>query len=349
MTEATSLFEFLEAAGAQLRIYDMGRRVSEIPRDTFLRFESTEIPYPQPLKGQAWFGISMLDQEKSAEPVIWFLRLPLDEQGKLVLAVRDYFLSRLMEVAILQQGKKRKEKAIEDAFKDNPHIFKPREDRMAVFHAKLTRDLGRAASRYYEHAQQYFSGAIGWDQWEFVGLQGIADLAARWQQSDNLRVLTAAIHQLPQQPLIALCHCLENEPIPLPLSDELLHKLDTELAKSSPRLALVTALLRGLSDSVSQQHRRGMIERVLASHLGHHIEVLAAISGRAWEELELPDLTSRYLEALARCDEGQAAFNECLRDLLAIPGLREPVLSAIRNPARSDRLAEAFASMLQQS
>ena len=247
-----------------------------IPRDRFLKFEKTQLPYPQPLQNHAWFGLSMLDRSVSDEPVIWFLRMPLDEQGKLLQSSRDYFIHRLLEVAVEKQAGKQSEA---DAFKDNPYIFKPKEDRMAVFHAKLARDLGRPPSRYYAHSLDYFSGNPGWDQWSFVGYQGIADIAARVDEAAVNDLLIQAIPRLPQSPLTALCHCLENEPLALPLSQALMNRLKTELSASEPDLSVITALVRGLSQSISATTREQMFGLMMDSPYATHIELLAAISG----------------------------------------------------------------------
>jgi len=340
-SQSTTLLEFLQATGARVRIYDLGRRIVSIPRNQFL----TELPYPQPLQNHAWFGLSMLDTCVSDEPVIWFLRLPLDEQGKLVQASRDYFIHRLLEVAVEKQAGKQTKI---DAFEDNPYIFKPKEDKMAVFHAKLAHDLGRPPSRYYKYAVDYFSGKPGWEQWGFVGYQGIADLAARADDTVTSNLLVQAVPRLPRSPLAALCHCLENEPLALPLSQALLDRLTAELSTAETNLVIITALVRGLSQSVSQTTKEQMFRLVMGCPFATHIELLAAIPGRAWELLRQPEHVKHYLEALADSAAGQDAFNHCLADLLAIPGLRSPLLHGMRDPDRSNKLATAFGAMMQQ-
>lgn len=334
--------EFLLTTGARIKIYDMGRRVAKIPNKQFLQFEKTELPYPQPLQNHAWFAISMLDVAVSEEPVIWFLRMPLDEQGKLVQASRDYFIHRLLEVAVANKTAGQPDA---DAFKDNPYVFKPKDERMAVLHAKLANDLGLPPSRYYAHARDYFSGVPGWDQWNFVGYQGIADMAARIHEESNSGLLISAIPKLPQSPLCALCHCLENESPELALSQALVERLQTELSAAEPELAIITALVRGLSQSVSETRRQQMFQLLMNSQFATHIELLAALSGRAWELLQRPEHAQRYLEALAQTE--QETFNHCLTDLLAIPGMRKHVLQAVRDPDRTNKLASSFGAMIK--
>ena len=324
----TTLTEFLEGAGASLRILDMGRRVVKVGRNAFLKFEQTVNPWPAPLVRQAWFGMLMQNADLP-EPFIWFLRLPLDEQGKLVLAARDYFIHRLIEAWQLNRQNENSE--ISDALKDNPYVLKPREDRMAVFHAKASLLMKQPPSRFYAHAQSYFNGDHGWEQWSFVGYQGIADVAARF--ADNRDALIDAIPELPPEPLVALCHCLENEQIDHAIAAGLASRLERSLDDS----VLATALLRGLSFTSSRSIRRDACLGVLDKpQLASNIEVLAAIAGRAWEMLHDSEFCDRYLAALASNSSGQEAFDHCLEDLLFIPEMKKPVKASLEQLGRMD-------------
>jgi hypothetical protein len=324
----TTLTELLENSGASLRILDMGRRVVKVGRNRFLQFEQTAIPWPAPLVRQAWFGMLMQNNELP-EPLIWFLRLPLDEQGKLVLAARDYFIHRLIEAWQLNQQNEGAE--ITDALKDNPYVFKPRDDRMAVFHAKASVLMKQQPSRFYEHARTYFNGEHGWDQWSFVGYQGIADVAARFDE--NREALVSAIPALPAEPLIALCHCLENEEIDHAIAEALAKRLDASLNDS----VLVTALIRGLSFTKAAAIREKAYRRVLEMpRLASNIEVLAAIAGRAWRMLHESDFCDAYLTALAASDSGQEVFDHCLEDLLFIPEMKKPVRESLDRIGQKD-------------
>ena len=115
---------------------------------------------------------------------------------------------------------------------------------MALFHALLSADLGLPPSRFYEHALDYFRGPPGWDQWSFVGYQGIADVACRHDDEP----LTTAIAHLPSEPLVALCHCLESRPLsaragrgPDPVA------CNRPWQQQPPDIPLLAALIRGLS------------------------------------------------------------------------------------------------------
>lgn len=336
----STLTEFLEATGSQLGFFDMGRRVKRIPRDSFVKFELTEEAYPLPLQQQAWFGMLIQDQSsQQPEPLIWFIRLPLDEQGKLVLAARDEFLHRLIEALDMNLKTKDRNAKMQTALEGNPYVFRPKAERMAIFHAKVTLLLGQPPSRYYAHARDYFSGVLGWDQWSFLGYQGIADFAARQELDDNHQILASAINRLPPAPLEALCHCLENEIISVDISQALFTKAEQSLAGTEPDPQILTACLRGISLSPVHNLKQQLIRMMLAHDAGKRSDILAAISGRAWEGLFDEQTRDQYLLCLAENDQGQIFFDNILSDLLFLPDTRSAMQSSLRSknrPARVD-------------
>jgi hypothetical protein len=347
MSEIPSITEFLESTGVHLHLFDMGRHIVKIPRQQFLKFERTEIPYPYPQQQKAWIGILFQEKRRRAESFIWFLRLPLDELGYLATAARDDFLHRLLERVGEKLQAAKEGRQLETALQDNPYCFKPRDDRMAIFHAKAAMALKQPPSQYYTHAQQYFSGELGWDQWSFVGYQGIADVAARLQEGANLQHLAVAIPKLPARPFEALCHCLENEAIPLPLAKALLQRAQKSLQEGEPDPTVISGAIRGIALSRSRKTRQRLLQEILAHPCTTNPEILAAIGGRAWEPLQEEALAKPFLERLAQNSAGQEFFNQCLSDLLYLPGMREPLLAIMRNPERSGPLSQAIGSFFQ--
>ena len=339
MSETLTLTEFLENTGASLGFYDVGRRVTAIGRNDFLAFEKTEASYPYPLQKKAWLAVLQQRPTALAEPVIWFIRFDLDEQGKLVQATRDYFLHRFVELAA--EAADGNTPDLGAALEDNPYTFKPREDKLANLNAQLGLQLNKAPSQYFEHAKAYFAGSVGWDQWAFVGYQGIADLAARANESEITELLSQAIPHLPNEPLVALCQCLENLVLPNSIAKELARKLDLEIT-NAPVLA---ALVRGLSQAPEAQRNEAILKALSSEHASDP-EVLAAIGGRAWESMKDADVALAYLEALADKNVEQTIFNHCISDLLRISTLQQPLLAVMRDPKRSDQLAHAFQAML---
>lgn len=336
MADVSGISDFLNQAGTQYRVFDMGRRIQSVEADTFLAFEQAEIPYPYPLQQQAWLGILVWHNDKQQDLVIWFLRFPLDAKGCLTPGIRDDFLSRLL--------KKEQE---DDQDDNNPYGFKPKQEHMAVFHAKVARLLQQAPSQFYEHARDYFAGTPGYEQWAFVGFQGIADVACRLDEEGNAKLLQQAISQLPEEPLDALSQCLEHERIPDGLSQALADRLQTILSKAPIDHNLVSMCLRALSNADNTQLAQQQVKLVLATEAGINPEVLASISGRCWLTLKSPELMLSFLEQLARCKEGQEFFNLVIIDLINIPGMQDHLNQAIRNSNRSEQLSSAIGRLFK--
>ncbi len=335
-----TLGEFLEQTGATVRVFDLGRRITEIGRDHLQQIEMGRERYPQPYLQQAWTGWVFWDAQRGDDPMIWFLRFPLDEQGLLSLPARDAFLDHVLK-CVGRRLNPESNDTLDQTLGDSPYTFRPRDDRLAVFHARVARLLGRDPSRFYAHARDYLSGQVGYDQWAFVGIQGLADVAARWADGDNAELLAVAVPDLPVEPFVALCGCLENERIPGHLARSLI-----ERARGEETPDVVAAAVRGISFSSAEALRREYLAQVLAGAGGRNAVVLAAVAGRAWGDLTDPQLLLSFLEALAVNSGGAEVFQELVVDLLQVPGLRETVMSAFRSPDRSVELAQAIGALL---
>ena len=339
MQEIHTISDFLRQTGSGFRVFDLGRRIVEVPVDDFIAFEKLEQPWATPLQGSAWVGITFYPEvgegvKEETEQAIWFLRFPLDESAKLMQEARDGFLRRLLEIAAAKLNPDLPEPP--NIMEDNALVFRPREDRMAVFNARAAKTLGLPASKFYDHARKYMQGTMGFDQWNFVGLQGLADFALRLDEHDNAAVLGAAIENLPEEVLVPLCHALESAPLPGNVLQALQARIEAESS-----LPIQTALFRGISFTDNAQ-RRHVLLQLLQGPQGNEMELLAAIAARAWESLEDEEVCLLFLERLAEQVHGQDAFNGMLADLMFIPGLREPLFAGLRNPKRSEKLSVAL-------
>jgi len=367
MNNTLTICDFLEQGGAEVSFFDMGRRVVEIPLDVMRRFESAEIPYPQPFLQSAWLGIlfqypNTIASSHSAPGNphnIWFVKLPLDEQGLLQQAARDDFLrhviKQLDETLIEATNEALDKESQQPMPEDNHHGFTPREDRMAVFHAKISKQAGDPASQFYAHARDYFAGKPGYEQWSFVGLQGIADVVARldeenpddtdFYKGNNAQALAQAIPHIPTTPFAAVCSCLENSAIDKALTQAITERINKALKDENA--VEVAAGIRGLSHSTDRNTVVTTIQSALDNPAGCNVEVLAAIAGRAWETLEDSALRFSFLENLALCEAGQQAFDGIMADLLFLPGLRRLIKEDFRNPERSEQLTAAIGAFYQ--
>jgi len=338
MTAIQTLTDFLRATDASFRCFDLGRRLSKLPADTLAKFERSEIAYPLPYLRQAWIAVLLWNPKQHDQQLIWFLKLPLDEQGKLVLAARDDFLQRLarsVSSELLTQA------ADQDPLKDNPFAFTPSPDKMAAFHAHATALLKQPPSPFYEPARQYLAGATARDRWQELGLQGIADICARLEQGDNDTLLRQALADLPPEPLQAFCTQLEHTSPNHKVASALAQRLQQQMTQPDAA-PLVSALIRALSPCQSDGIRIGALEQVLNSPLATGVEVLAAIGSRCWGDLMQPALRHQFLERLAASEAGQTGFNRMLTELIFIPGMRPCMLESLRNPERSATLATAI-------
>ncbi len=338
MTQINGIADFLNQAGTRFKVFDMGRRIQEIATDEFLSFEQGEIPYPLPLQQQAWLGFLVWTEDKSSELVIWFLRFPLDASGKLTAGIRDDFVLHLL-------NKDKTEAPQQD--ESNPYGFKPKQEHMACFHAKAAKQLAQPASSYYEHTKDYLAGKPGYDQWAFVGFQGMADVVARLDEDNNADLLAEAIETIPAQPFEALAQCLEHENIDTRITRAIVNVTNRELEKDNTDANFISHCIRALSSSRDQTQLELTLDKILSTDTGSHPEVLASISGRCWLALKKQKTLALFLEALANCGEGQDFFNLVIVDLINIPGMQESILTAVKSPERSEKLSSSIGELFK--
>ena len=330
-----SLSDFLQQAGINYVVYDMGRRMVRLTPQLFNQIENETIAYPTPLQQHAMLGIIGWQADDKTRHFIWFLKLPLDELGKIIPVARDELLRYLIERLGQKMLTSKKSSATDDEPTALPHGFTPGEDSMAMFHAKAAQHLDQPPSGFYQHAREYLSGKQGYEQWAFVGMQGLADVVTRLDQQENQDLLQQALPHLPTQPFGQLCRFLEHETISPQVARTIINRTGNGEDPENSR-DITVASLRAISGCPDQELRLAFIRKVLAGEHARDIEVLAAISGRCWEDLKNDDLCRSYLASLAINTNGQSGFTQLLKDLLMIPGMREPVMQGLRDPARSD-------------
>lgn len=338
----STISEFFKRTNTSFRVYDMGRRVTPLSNKTFQAFENFEVAYPSPLQQQAWFGLLCWNAQEESEHFIWFLRMPLDELGMLVPAARDDFIFQLLEHLGVQVAARNEGKDFEDVLNESAYGFKPAQNRMAVFHAKALRQLSLAPSHYYQPTRDYLTGNLGYEQWQFLGVQGLADVCARWDQDDNAALLINALAALPEMPWTVLCECLENECLDTAMVEAIVARVQAELDLGTPSVPVIAGGLRAISAAKAVGLRQRLIEQVLVHPVAKNVEVLVAVSGRCWEDLKQASIARLFLEALVSSEAISESVGMVLADLLFIPGMREPLLTQLRNPDRSEKLAQAL-------
>ncbi|MCJ8339978.1 MAG: DUF3549 family protein [Pseudomonadales bacterium] len=342
MSSLNSLTALLQESGAQFRIYDMGRHIKKIGPQLFAQIERGQKKYPSPYLHHAWLALLLWNPKQKSQNVVWFLKFPLDEQGHLVQAVRDDFINRLM-ININQMLQSADLNEAEDALKDNPFSFTPDQEKMAMFHAITHREIGAEKSQYYPACQEYYAGKSGWENWHNLGLQGIAEVAVNIEENQIL--LLQHFNSVPEQPLIALCTCLEHVDIGHKLATIIQQKLQQSINQRQPDIALCTALLRATQAAPGNQSRTAAVKLVLESSIAVSAEVLSTIAIKASEQLKDPKILQLYLEKLAVGEAGQQGFSRILADLMFSEELRRDILQAFRQADRSAELSLAIGHM----
>lgn len=342
MTNKTvTLSEFLLQTDTQIRIFDLGRRVSKIALSDFQRFERAEIAYPFPYEQTAWIGLLYWNKKDKDQHNIWFIRMPLDETGSIQLSARDEFMHMLLSRVQEAMQKNPDSPSLEHVLKDNPYVFKPTEDKMAIFHSKARLVLQQTPTQFFTDALKYIQGD-NYQQWQHLGLQGIADLTVRQDKDDIHKAITKALNEVPEQVFNVLCQNLENEMIDINLA-----KIIAERIRKSNNEQITANGIRALATCQSEQFKNNTIFSILEKVTADQSIVLVAIAAKTWEVLSDEKTLKLFLEKLSNVNAGPELFNSLMQDLMFMPGLREKILLAFRNPNRSENLSKAVGNFFQ--
>ncbi|MFK5894505.1 MAG: DUF3549 family protein [Pseudomonadota bacterium] len=333
-------------------IYEMGRGIKQLSNQLFADFEDTITPWPYPFLRSAWFALFFTDPENSEDYHVWFLKFPLDEQGKLVQAARDDFLKQFYnQIQKRQSNQTNKDNLIttDSLAAESPYGFKPSEEKIANINAIVKHKINKLPSKYYLDVLKYLypqqlENKQQWDGWKSLGYQGLADLTCHMHNQYHEKIieqqLADNIQFLPIEMLKALSTCLEHHQLSQALADAL-----TKRALKLNQLDNMIACLRSISAS-NKQSINSLLKQALSSDYKGNIELLAVVCGRCWDNLQEPWLMQLFLEALARTETTKGssaeAFNIMVNDLLFIPGMRETLLEQFRNPQRSTELTIAI-------
>ncbi|ROV59895.1 DUF3549 family protein [Vibrio ponticus] len=336
-----TLSELLRNSDCTFKIFDLGRRIKTIDNQVFEQIEKGQQPYPYPLQRKAHMAIAYWNEAK--QPWIWFLKFELDERGLLKQADVGNFIKFVVEAMGTRLNQDMSEEQ-QQKLANNPYTFKPSEDKMAVFHSQIRADLDLPCSQYYEHAQHYFKGGLGWQNWQTVGLQGITDIAARLGTEQNGVELRKALPSLPSEPLYALLGALEHTELTDKLAQRIAELAQAQIDNNEPDLFLLSALTRALAGA-NHKIALPILEQVLASPRLSHQEILIGVAGRCWHLLANADIAEQFLLRLAQTGN-QNLFNQLFADLVMLPELRM-VLLPLLHSSPSAELANALINLQQ--
>jgi hypothetical protein len=330
-----SISKFVEETGAQMRIFDLGRRIQKISKSEFADIEDLNKPYPSPYLQHAWIGILTWNPKKAGHHNIWFLKLPLDEQNFIQPGDRDAFLNHWLRC--LQFPDKEHGEA--------PCYYKPDQNRMAYFHALALAMLGQPNTSFYDTTRAYLSGDMGWQNWQQLGLQGIAEVVVNIDKDNNATLVAQGINNMPATPLNVLLGFFENIEPDFPLSLAINDRLAKVISEGAEPADLA-GFVRALSHSQNIEQRQVLLEVILMHPKAISVEVLASMASRCWQDLK-DDLLLSFLNTLAENDQGQGAFNALIADLMSLPNKREHILQAFRSEKRSQKLMIAIGNLMK--
>jgi len=326
MDTIDTISQLFHSSNSQFRLYDIGRKIEKISKETFEKIELNQLPYPSPSQGHACIAIAFW-QKQSPQPYLWLLKLPLDERGLLNQGARNHFIAIIVEAlgADLTQNVNKKQ---EELLKSNPYLFTPAQYKLAALNSKLKFELKQAPSEYLSPFVSYISGDDGWDNWQSVGVQGITDFAVRINEATSSKkhseLLVSALPYLPSEVLLPLCGALENEAFSVDLITALI-SLFKEKCKLTPNTeqALVSGLLQ---------------QQYVAS------ELLITLSGRCWLSFAHNEQLMAFFEHLVAAED-QPLFNSIFKDVVSIPAIRPIVFQCMRAPERSPELSKAIGQL----
>lgn len=339
----SSLSEFLLHAGTEYRVFDMGRCIRDLEPQEFLEIENAQRVAPFPRQQHAWFGIVYWNIQLSHQQYIWFLKLPLDEQGKVVDAARQHFLELVMTALAEQtQDADKLEKASQT--QQNPYVFTPNQQQLADFNARSKIACGAAAGNDYQIARQYMGSPQVVD-WQQISLQGLADcvhFATQGELLGWLEQLPTAFPQTVQQHL--LC-ALEDRTVSASVAEAVINLIKVEQIDSQPCLWA----LRAIAQIDDETIRNRLITQVVSAE-GLSADALTVVVGRHWQALNESNML-KLLEHAAKIEEsGNSGFFASLfADVAQLPETRAAALSVLRSPDRSQTLSVAIGTLFQQN
>ncbi len=334
----STISEFLLHAGTDYRVFDMGRTIRSVSTQAFLDMENGQLQPQFPRLEHAWFGIIFWDKTRSTQHYIWFVKLPVDEQGMLVAAARNHFLQIIVDAlgAGLENAESKNAQLPE-----NPYSFIPNQNQLADFNSISRKKVALGQSQFYDLALRYIQTPLVID-WQTVPQQGLADVAANLKDKTIYHTLVDNIENYPTPAQFALLTSFENHPIDV----KLVEKIVGILAKNPDDIALWQHGIRSLAQSPCKGLVRQVIKDCLSNDkLSSEHGILVVLSGRLFSHFEQQDLLKVFLDAVAKADESFALFHAVFRDLVQIPSLRVHLLASLRWTDKSDALTAAVGSL----
>jgi len=343
-----TISELLKTSGSQYRIYDIGRKVDKLSKETFTKVEANQLPYPFPSQGHAYIAIAFW-QKKNTQPYLWFVKFPLDERGLLNLVARDHFIAIIIEALGSDLAISPNERQ-EELLKSNPYHFTPPQYKLAYLNSSISTEVKHESSQFFSGALRYLSGDDTWESWQTVGVQGLNDFAVRLSEKTNQKILVNALPNIPGPVLQPLCSALENVKLPVDVIDQLITQFEHSVECTNNRQKSDQSfILRSLSSSCEHPHVIRFIHSLIenSSQIPLSEELVIVLAGRCWQVISNEQQLMAFLETLISNHEVEV-FQAIFKDLVAIPAIRPLIFQCMRSPNRSAKLSKAIGLLFQR-
>lgn len=331
MHNITSISEFLIEAHTEYRIFDMGRTIRQIDAQVFLELENGTSAAPFPRQQMLWCGIVFWNKNLSEQRYIWFLKLPLDEQGCVVAAHRDQFLHIILDAL----GKEFIEEHKGAELPDNPYQFTPPQQQMADFNAIAKHLLALPANSEALQAREYLLAPNG-DGWQILSVQSISDSCCNLDTT-LCNALSEHWQHYPVEVLRPVSAALENQCLP----EHLRANLTAKMKKMDNCSESGILTLRAISRDNEDNQLKSYVNHLLSSVETVPQDMLVVLAGRYWHWCQSEQFTLIFLDACAKA----GCFAALYPDLVQIPSIRTQLLSVLRNPKRSEALSKAIGGL----
>jgi hypothetical protein len=340
-----SISEFLLHAGTEYQVFDMGRRLTPLDSQQFLDIENGSAYAPYPRQQHAWFGIVFWNKRASNQHYIWFIKLPLDEQGLVVSATRNHFLEIIVD-ALGQSVADDSEKA--QTLPDNPYSFVPGQSLLAQFNAFVKHKLKQPLSEDAQKVEAYIKAPQLVD-WQQISMQSVADFVHGLKSHEHYDAIVSAFctNKALYSDVFLNTFLEMSENISLP---EQIETCAIERLQNSGDVSL--SALRALSSDVFSKRINTQLVALLRQEVSSRLDILSVIAARHFEQMD-EVLLEAFLEQAAKVDEKEghngALFSGFFSDLVQIPKLRRQVLTLLHSSTHSQSLTKAFNQLFAQA
>jgi hypothetical protein len=337
MSNINTISEFLLHAGTDFRVFDMGRAIRPLGCQDFFNIESGSNAAPYPRQQHAWFGLVFFQPLNTETHYVWFVKLPVDEQGLVIAAARKQFLE-IIVTALAQETSQPLPQ--QQQLPTNPFTFIPSQQQLADFNSFSRQVLKLPPSSQYQKVLDYLRHPQH-TTWQTLQLQGVADVAARTHENSIATLLETNFTQLHHEVQHAICCSLENYPVSDKMTDFLCHWW---LNQRDERTILVS-VLRATAQSSHILSVKELLQTVLTSSRGDDADVLILVAARHWQHLNDPPLLNLFISRL--CAQDKDLFLGLYSDLVQIPQIRTSILGIHQWQDKSTELSFAIAHLNQ--